>query len=253
MTRRVGIIGAGPGGLCAAIEVRRLGLGDVTVFEKAPGVGGVWWHNTYPGAACDVPSFLYSFSFAPKTDWTRPYATQPEIKAYLERIVDDYDLAPVLRLGTEVTSARWDDSTSTWRVTTDRGETDDFDVLIGAVGMFGRPLSPDIAGLDSFAGHSFHSARWDHEYELGRKRVAVIGSAASAVQFVPEIAPRVERLHLFQRSPNWVLPKSDAPYTPEQLDRVRNKPGGGGRGTASGIRRLDLALDVREQGDQCDL
>ncbi|HEY5173576.1 MAG TPA: NAD(P)/FAD-dependent oxidoreductase [Acidimicrobiia bacterium] len=238
MTRRIAIIGAGPGGICMGIKLREAGFDDFTIFERAPGVGGVWYHNTYPGAACDVQSALYSFSFELKRDWSRPYATQPEIRAYFEHCVEAYGLAPHIRLNTRVSAAHWDDERSEWRVITEPGVTDHldtggaarhaeehlFDVVIGAVGMFNELHVPDIAGLDEFRGTRFHSARWDHSHDLSGERVAVVGSAASAVQFVPEIAPGVERLHVFQRTPNWVLPKLDTPYTDDELERFRTDP-----------------------------
>jgi cation diffusion facilitator CzcD-associated flavoprotein CzcO len=217
--RRIGIIGAGPGGICAAIEMRRRGLGECTIFEKASGVGGVWFHNTYPGAACDVPSHLYSFSFELKRDWSRPYASQPEIKAYLEHLVDTYDVRACIRFDTAIAAAEWNDEASVWRLHTAAGDTDEFDVVIGAIGMFNDVSTPDIPGLADFAGHTFHSARWDHDHDLTGRRVAVIGSAASAVQFVPEIAKHTGQLYVYQRTANWVLPKGDTPYTPEELER----------------------------------
>jgi cation diffusion facilitator CzcD-associated flavoprotein CzcO len=222
--RRVAVIGAGPGGICMSIKLRDAGIDDFVMFEKAPGIGGTWWHNTYPGAACDVPSALYSFSFEIKRDWSRPYATQREIRAYFEQIVEKYDLARHIRLGTGITSARWDEATTTWTLTTEHGEEHVADVVVSAIGMFNDLHVPDIEGLDDFDGTTFHSARWDHGHDLRGERVAVIGSAASAVQFVPEIAPLVEQLYVYQRTPNWVLPKIDDPYTPEELERLRTDP-----------------------------
>jgi cyclohexanone monooxygenase len=220
---RIGIIGAGPGGICMGIKLREAGIDTFTIFDRAPAVGGTWFHNTYPGCACDIASALYSFSFELKRDWLRPYGTQPEIQAYFEHCVAKYGLTPHLRLADGVASANWDDDRAVWSLTTDRGERHEFDVVVGAVGMFGNPELPDIPGLDEFRGTVFHSARWNHEHDLAGERVAVIGTAASAIQFVPEIAPRVERLHVFQRTPNWVLPKVDVPYT-EELDRLRTDP-----------------------------
>ena len=220
----IGIIGAGPGGICMGVKLLEAGLDTFTIFERAPSVGGTWFHNTYPGAACDVPSALYSYSFEIKRDWSRPYATQPEIRAYFEHCVEKYDLAPHIRLGDGVATASWDDGDCRWHLTTEAGEQHDVDVLVGAVGMFGDLHYPDIPGLADFAGTTFHSARWNHDHELAGERVAVIGSAASAVQFVPVIAPEVAQLHLFQRTPNWVLPKLDDPYTDEQLERFRTDP-----------------------------
>ena len=223
MARRIGIIGAGPGGICTGVKLLEAGYRDFTIFEQAPRVGGTWWHNAYPGCACDVPSHLYSFSFAMKRDWPHPYGTQPEIQAYMEEVVASHGLQPHLRLNTEVTGARWDAAASAWRVTTAAGETLTFDLLVGAVGMFNRPAWPDIPGLERFAGTKFHSARWDHGHDLTGEAVAVIGSAASAVQFVPEIAKIVGRLDLYQRTPNWVRPREEA-YTAEQLARFTGDP-----------------------------
>lgn len=229
MTRRIGIIGAGPGGICMGIKLLEAGFDDFTIFERAPGVAGVWFHNTYPGAACDVPSALYSFSFELKRDWSRPYATQPEIRAYFEHCVEKYGLAPHIQLNTGVVGARWDDERAQWNVDTSHAvtglrESHTFDVVVGPVGMFNELHVPAIRGLDEFRGAMFHSAQWDHSHELSGERVAAVGSAASAVQFVPEIAPRVGQLHVFQRTPNWILPKLDTPYTEEELTRFRTEP-----------------------------
>ena len=221
---RIGIIGAGPGGLCAAIRLRQEGYTDVVVWERADGVGGTWRRNSYPGCACDIPSHLYCFSFEPKVDWSRPYATQPEILDYLEHCVDAYGLDPFLRLGCGVSAARGDDVAGTWHVSTDDGQVTTVDVLVSALGMFNDLVEPDLPGLDAFAGVVFHSARWDHGHDLAGERVAVVGSAASAVQLVPEVAKIAGRLSVFQRSPNWVAPKDDTPFTPEQLERFRTDP-----------------------------
>jgi cation diffusion facilitator CzcD-associated flavoprotein CzcO len=220
---RVGIIGAGPGGICAGIRLKQAGYGDLTILEQAPGIGGTWWHNSYPGCACDVPSHLYSFSFATRQEWPQPYGTQPQVQAYLEEVVDEFGIRGHIRLHTKVTSADWSDERSEWQVTTASGENFAFDVLIGAVGLFNLPVTPDIPGLDLFAGTKFHSARWNHDHDLSGEAVAVIGSAASAVQFLPKIAPVVGRLDVYQRTPNWVRPRDDA-YTPEQQARFRADP-----------------------------
>ncbi len=225
MSARIGVIGAGPGGICLGIKLLEAGIDSFTIFERAPRPGGTWHHNTYPGCACDVPSALYSYSFEIKRDWSRPYATQPEILDYFDHCVAKYGLASHLRLGTGVSAAEWDEPAAVWRVTTDDGASHEFEVLVGAVGMFGDVHLPDIPGLDTFAGTVFHSARWDHDHDLTGERVAVIGSAASAVQFVPEIAEDVGELAVFQRTPNWVLPKIDTPYTAEQLEELRTDPG----------------------------
>lgn len=221
---QVAVIGAGPGGICTGIRLREAGIDDFVILEKAGGVGGTWWHNRYPGAACDVQSHLYSFSFEPKLDWTRPYATQPEIQRYLEHCVAAYGLAPHLRLGTEVVAACWDEGGALWRLRTGGGDEVLATCVVGATGMFNELAWPDIPGLDTFAGTVFHSARWDHSHDLTGERVGVIGSAASAVQFVPAIAPTVGRLHVFQRTANWVMPKADEPFTDVQLRAFRDDP-----------------------------
>jgi cation diffusion facilitator CzcD-associated flavoprotein CzcO len=221
-TRRIAIIGAGPGGICAGVRLLEAGHREFVILEKAAGVGGTWWHNRYPGAECDIKSHLYSFSFAPNPEWSRAYARQPEIKAYLEQCVERFGLQPHLRLNTEVRAARWDDAGARWRLTVGDGEEIEAEIVISALGMFGAPVAPEIPGLDQFRGTIFHSARWDDTHDLAGEAVAVIGSAASAVQFVPEIAPVVGQLDLYQRSANWVLPKEDDPFTPAQIDAFRS-------------------------------
>jgi cation diffusion facilitator CzcD-associated flavoprotein CzcO len=223
-SRRIGIIGAGPGGICMGIKLLEAGIDAFTIFERAPAVGGTWFHNTYPGCACDIQSALYSFSFEIKRDWSRPYGTQPEIRDYFEHCVEKYNLGPHIRLNTGIASARWDDERAVWHLTTEHGEEHEFDVVVSAVGMFNGLKWPDVPGLDDFMGTAFHSAQWNHDHDLTGERVAVIGTAASAVQFVPEIARDVGQLYVFQRTPNWVLPKEDVPYTPEQLERFRTDP-----------------------------
>ena len=222
--RPVVIIGAGPGGLCMAIKLLQSGHDNFVILEKAGGVGGTWWHNQYPGAACDVPSHLYSFSFEVKRDWSRPYAAAPEIQAYFQSIAEKYGLAPYIRLNTKVEAAHWNESAHHWQVETATGETFYGDVLIAAQGMFNEPSWPDIPGTEEFKGTLFHSARWNHEHDLTGKRVGVIGSAASAIQFVPEIAPQAGELIMFQRTANWVLPKNDDPYDEATLEHYRTHP-----------------------------
>ncbi|MCU1393096.1 MAG: NAD(P)/FAD-dependent oxidoreductase [Ilumatobacteraceae bacterium] len=222
--RRIVIIGAGPGGLCMGIKLREAGFDDFVILERSDGVGGTWRRNTYPGAACDVQSALYSFSFAFKADWSRPYATQPEILAYMEDLAERYDLLRSCRFGTEVTGAVWDEATSQWTVRVADDEPIVADVVVSALGMFNELADPGIEGLDTFAGTTFHSANWDWDHDLAGERVAVIGSAASAVQFVPVIADQVGRLDVYQRTANWILPKADTPYTDEELESFRNDP-----------------------------
>lgn len=227
-TRRspsITIIGSGFGGIGMAIVLRRAGFGDITILEKADDVGGVWRDNTYPGAACDVPSHLYSFSFAPKTDWTRRFAPQPEIHDYLRETADRFGVLPLIRFGSEVSGASFDAASGTWTVRLADGGEHVTDVLISAVGQLSRPAVPALPGLDSFTGAVFHSATWDHDYDLTGKRVGVIGTGASAIQFVPEVAPQASELTLFQRSAAHVLPKPDYPYPDAALTALRCIPG----------------------------
>jgi len=221
---RIAILGAGPGGLCAAIRLREAGFREIVLLEKSAGVGGTWFHNRYPGCACDIPSHLYSFSFEVKRDWSRPYAPQAEILDYMQGIAEKYGVLPLCRFGCEVSGARWDDARAVWTVELASGETLEADVVVSALGMFNELAWPEIEGLDAFAGTRFHSARWRFDHDLTGRRVAVIGSAASAVQFVPEIAPLAGHLALYQRSANWVLPKQDDPFTEEQLAHLRSDP-----------------------------
>ena len=207
------IIGAGFGGLGTAMELNRAGYTDVTVLEKADGVGGVWRENTYPNAACDVPSSLYSWSFAPNPAWPHRYSRQDEILGYIERTADEQGVLQNVRTGVEVASAAYDETTRSWRLTTMAGETIETDVLVTAVGQLSRPSIPDLPGLHSFAGPSFHSAEWDHDVDLAGKRVAVLGTGASAIQFVPGIQPAAGQVIVFQRSAPYVAPKPDREYT----------------------------------------
>ncbi len=208
---RVAIIGTGIGGLGMAIRLVQMGVDDVTLFEKADALGGTWRDNTYPGSGCDVPSHLYSLSFAPNPDWSRRFPEQAEILAHLERVADTFDVRRRIRFSTEVTAAAFDDGAGTWTLTLADGETFTADVLVAATGQLNRPHVPEIEGLDDFAGTVFHSARWDHGHDLTGEDVAVIGIGASAIQFVPAIAEQVGRMTLFQRSVNYVGPKPDAP------------------------------------------
>lgn len=208
----VAIIGSGFGGLCMAIQLKKAGIDAFVILEKAGSVGGTWRDNTYPGAACDVQSHLYSYSFEPKHDWTRKFGLQAEIRQYMEDCVRKYGLAPHLRFNTEVVSADFDRATGQWHITTADGETLRAQTLVTACGQLNRPATPKLKGIENFRGKVFHSARWDHDYDLGGKSVAVIGTGASAIQFVPEIVPRVKSLSLFQRSGAWVVPKADRPF-----------------------------------------
>ena len=211
-TPRVAIIGAGFGGIGLAIRLQQAGIGSFRIFEKGDRVGGVWRDNTYPGATCDVPSQLYSFSFEPNPDWSRRYSPQPEILAYLERCVAKNGIGDRISLGTEVTRAEFDEAAGVWRLELAGGDTHEAEVLVSACGQLSRPALDRIPGAERFGGDIFHSARWDHEVELEGKRVAVIGTGASTIQIVPAIAPRVARLDVYQRSAPYVIPKKDRPY-----------------------------------------
>ena len=206
------IIGSGFGGLCMGIQLKKAGIDSFVILEKADKVGGTWRDNTYPGAACDVASHLYSFSFEPKHDWSRKFSPQPEIQAYLERCAEKYDLLPHIRFGTEVSTAKFDSLLGRWSIGTKGGETHHARVLVPAVGQLSRPAYPDIPGLEDFTGTAFHSARWNHDYDFQGKTVAVIGTGASAIQFVPQVAKRARRVHVFQRSAPWILPKPDRAF-----------------------------------------
>jgi cation diffusion facilitator CzcD-associated flavoprotein CzcO len=208
----VAVVGGGFGGVGAAAMLKRAGYEDVTVFERGERVGGVWHHNTYPGAACDIPSHLYEFSFAPNPRWSRRYAPQAEIQAYLEEIASRYGVRDRIRTSTEVLSARWDESRDTWVLETTAG-THEANVLVTACGQLSVPTVPPIPGLDSFAGPAFHTARWRHDVDLTGKRVAVIGTGCSAIQVVPAIQPIVDQVDVYQRSPGWTFPKMDFPYS----------------------------------------
>jgi cation diffusion facilitator CzcD-associated flavoprotein CzcO len=211
-TLEVLIVGAGFGGIAAAIELRRHGITDITILEKAPDLGGTWFYNSYPGAACDVPSHLYSFSFAQRRNWTRLCSPQAEIHAYLHDVARNYGIDALVQTDTTVTSCSWDAERCRWSVESTAGTVYEADALILATGQLDQPSRPRIEGADSFTGHSFHSAEWDHSYPLTGKRVAVIGTGASAVQFVPEIAPVVKRLSVFQRTGNWFMPRRNRRY-----------------------------------------
>jgi len=212
--RRVLIVGAGFGGLGMATALRAAGIDDFAVLEKGADVGGVWRDNVYPGAACDIPSHLYSFSFAPKADWSRAFAPQPEIFDYLKGVAARYDLRRHLRFGVDVQSAEFDEREALWRVASTTGQRFEARVLVTACGQLNRPLVPALPGADRFRGASFHSARWDERFELAGKRVAVVGTGASAIQIVPSIIDRVKRLHLFQRTAPYVIPKADREFSP---------------------------------------
>ncbi|MFF2952482.1 flavin-containing monooxygenase [Kitasatospora sp. NPDC057965] len=209
---RVAVIGSGFGGLGAGVRLRRAGITDFVILERADSVGGTWRDNSYPGCACDVPSHLYSFSFAPNPDWPRSFSGQPDIRAYLEKVTDVFGIRPHLRLNTEVVEARWDVDRTRWRITTTAGRWT-ADAIVAAAGPLADPQIPGLPGLDSFPGAVFHSSRWDHDFDLAGKRVAMVGTGASAAQIIPAIQPRVGKLTVFQRTPAWVLPRRDRTIT----------------------------------------
>lgn len=212
----IAIIGAGLGGLCAGIKLKEAGCDDVVILEKAGKVGGTWRDNTYPGCCCDVPVSLYQFSFAPSLGWSHIYPRAAEVQQYTEALADNFGLRSLLRLNEETKSAVWDDTRSIWKLTTSTGKTYEANAIVAALGQLNRPQFPSIEGRESFAGSSFHSARWDHSVKLAGKRVAIVGSAASAVQIIPEIAKDAAQLTVFQRTPNWVVPRLDRAITEEE-------------------------------------
>lgn len=218
------IVGAGFSGLGVAIALQRAGFEDVLLVDDADGPGGVWHWNTYPGVAVDIPSFSYQFSFAQRTDWTRSYAKGAELKQYAEHLVERFGLADRIRFSTRVTSATYDEATCVWNVATSSGDLTATHV-VHAGGPLSQPKYPDIAGLDTFGGQVMHTARWDHGVELAGKRVAIIGTGASAVQIIPTIAPEVEHLTVFQRTPIWCLPKADFPLVGPVRAGLRHLPG----------------------------
>ncbi len=224
-TPEVIIVGAGFGGIAAAIELRRHGIERIRILEQAPDLGGTWFFNTYPGAACDVPSHLYSYSYAQRRNWTRLCSMQAEIHSYLHEVARTHGVDRLVQGNTTVSSCSWDEQSCRWTVLSADGEAREADVLIIATGQLHQPSRPSIEGADSFAGHSFHSAEWDHGYELGGKRVAVVGTGASAVQLIPEIAPEVRRLTVLQRTGNWFLPRKNRRYPTILRAAIERVPG----------------------------
>jgi len=208
------IIGTGFSGLGMAIQLLKSGRKDFAIFEKASTVGGTWRENTYPGCACDVPSHLYSFSFEPNPNWSRMFAPQEEIRGYIEHCVEKYALTPYIRFNKEITQIRYDDATQLWNILTSDGGSVSARKVISGMGPLHKPVYPTLKGIDSFEGKTFHSATWDHDFDFSGKRVAVIGTGASAIQFVPQIVPKVAALTLFQRTPPWVMPKADRDMKP---------------------------------------
>jgi cation diffusion facilitator CzcD-associated flavoprotein CzcO len=219
------IIGAGFGGIGAAIELRRHGFHDIVILERGARLGGTWRYNTYPDCTCDVPSHLYSFSFAQRRDWSRLCSPQPEILEYLEGVARDHGVDRLVVPDTDVKSCAWDEQACRWTVTSADGRSWESDAVIVATGQLHQPAMPSLATPGDFAGHSFHSARWDHDYDLRGKRVAVIGTGASAIQFVPSVAEEAARLHVFQRTGNWFMARSNRVYPEWVRTLIERMPG----------------------------
>jgi cation diffusion facilitator CzcD-associated flavoprotein CzcO len=221
----IAILGAGFAGLCMAIKLQAAGRHDFLVFEKAARLVGTWRDNTYPGCACDEPSHLYSYSFAQNPRWARIYAPQPEILAYLEGVAKRHQLHRRIAFETAITAIAWDEAAWHWRLTAVDGRGFTARVVISAVGALHVPAVPDLPGRERFVGPAFHSARWRHDVDLTGRQVAVIGTGASAVQFIPEIASRVARLTVYQRTPPWILPRRDQPVPAVMRGLLCSVPG----------------------------
>jgi cation diffusion facilitator CzcD-associated flavoprotein CzcO len=222
MSVRVAIVGAGLGGIAAAVKLRRIPGVTYTIFEQSAGVGGTWFDNRYPGCEVDVHSHAYSFSFL-KYDWPRTHATQPELLKYAEHVVDRFGLRPHLRLSTRVTDLVWEESAGTYTLATEHGDSLEFDVVISALGLLSVPRYPDWPGLDTFTGPCFHTSRWE-EHDLAGKRVAVVGTGSTAVQIVPAIAGTAAAVHVFQRQPGWIEPKNEREFTDRERWVFRHVP-----------------------------
>jgi len=220
---QIAIIGSGFGGIGTAIRLKQSGIDDFVIFERATDVGGVWRDNTYPGCACDVQSHLYSLSFVPNPDWTSSFSPQSEIWDYLRRCAKDYGLLPHIRFAHMVNAATWENDEQRWRIETSEG-TYNASVLVSAAGSFSEPNLPQLPGLETFKGAVFHSSRWNHEFDLKGRRVAVIGTGASAIQFVPEIQPLVQKLHVFQRTAPWIVKRHDRSFAKIEREFFRRFP-----------------------------
>lgn len=222
---KVAILGAGFAGLCMGLTLKAAGEASFAILEKASEVGGTWRENIYPGCGCDIPSHLYSYSFEPNPDWPEIYSAQPEILAYIKGVAEKHGLYSHLRFDSEVVGATWDEAEQLWRVRTADGAEITAEAFVTAWGQLNRPKLPPIEGRDTFAGTAFHSANWNSSIDLAGKRVAVIGNGASAIQFVPEVAKVAGHLTVFQRSPSWIVPRMNRPYTDEEKGRFRNEAG----------------------------
>jgi cation diffusion facilitator CzcD-associated flavoprotein CzcO len=218
------VIGAGFSGICAGIKLLEQGISNFRIYEKSEGIGGTWYDNTYPGAACDVPSHFYCYSFEPNPNWSRIYSPQAEIQAYIEHCADKYKVRPHIENGAKVTEMRLDEKRGIWQVSFANGDVIDARHIINGYGGLHKPSVPNFAGRDSFAGPTMHTARWDHSVDFNNKRVAIIGSAASAIQIIPELAKVVENLTVFQRTPNFIAPRGDRSYTDAEKKRFARWP-----------------------------
>src|ERR1700722_1357859 len=216
-------VGAGLAGIGMAIRLRQQGIEDFVIIEREADLGGTWYVNTHPGCQCDVPSVLYSFSFAPNPNWTRTFAPQSEIEEYIRTCATTYDVKRFIRFGHDVSGLRWDEESRRWQIETNQGRMT-ADVVVLGTGPLSEPSLPDIPGIETFEGTIFHSAQWRHDHDLTGKRVAAIGTGASAVQFVPQIQPKVEHLDVFQRTPPWIVPRPDRPFAPWERMLFRRVP-----------------------------
>jgi len=221
--RKIIIIGAGFSGIGMAIRLKQSGIEDFVVLERAPDVGGAWHFNTYPGCRCDVPSHLYSFSFAPNPGWSNTYSPQPEIRDYLRRCADEFGVRPQIVTGVEVESAAWNEEEQQWDIETSAGAFS-ANVLVSGMGPLTEPKLPEVLGIESFEGKTMHSAQWDHGYELSGKRVASIGTGASAIQYVPSIREQVEKLYVFQRTAPWIMPHGSRPISARERSLFQRVP-----------------------------
>lgn len=238
---KVAVIGAGPGGIAMGIQLAAGGY-DFTIFDRGEGFGGTWRNNTYPGAACDVPSHFYSYSFALNPRWSKTFANQPEILGYLEKVAAANRLGDHFAPHTRVTTLRWSDTERSWQLETGDGATRRFDAVVTAVGMLDVPNIPDLPDAERFRGRAFHSSDWDHTRSTAGERVASIGTGASAIQYVPEIAPDTAHLTVFQRTPIWVNPRYDEPFTPDQQELFERDP-------AEALKVRDAAFQAYESAN----
>ena len=239
---RIAVIGAGMAGILSGVKLLEAGITDFTIYEKGDGPGGTWRENTYPGLACDVPSHLYSYSFAPNPEWSHRFSPGPEIRTYFAGVARDHGLDRYTRYREGIVSCRF--TAGRWQLETERGTHDEVDVVIAATGVLHHPRYPDIQGRDTFAGAMFHSARWDHDARIDGARVGVIGTGSTAVQITSAIVDRVAHLSLFQRTAQWIMPQENPPYTDEQKEAYRRRPAPA-RGDARAPRASSSACSPR--------